>query len=280
MGKLLKQHTGRKLLLTGLFLVLGMTFLLPLLWMVSSSLKAVVDVFRVPFHWVEGYLHWDNYVQIWTDEKLPFWRMFLNSAFISVVSIVGQLLIASLAAYAFAKIDFKGKNLIFILLLTTMMIPTQAMIIPRYMIFYNLKLYDTLWAVILPHFCNVTTIFLLRQFYMSLSNDLVDAAKIDGAGHLRIWASIMMPLTKNGLISSGILAFVNTWNEYLNPLVFLPSTKNYTVSLGIRWYLNDTANLYNLMMCAAASTILPVLALYLSAQRYFEDGIGASGVKG
>lgn len=274
-----KKVTGR-LVLTLALTMLAVVFLLPLLWMISSSLKTPMQVFESPFRWITNKLRFSNYLDVWTDADLPFWKMFMNSLVISVSSVAGQLLVASMAAYAFAKIEFKGRNAIFMMMLTTMMIPVQALIIPRFMLFHTLGLYDTLWCIILPNFFNFTSIFLLRQFYMSIPNDLVDAALIDGAGHFRIWAQIMMPLTKNGMISAAILAFINAWNEYLNPLIFLPSTENYTVALGIRWYLNDTAREYNLMMCAAASCIIPIIILYVSAQKYFEDGVASSGVKG
>lgn len=269
-----------KFLLTAIVTVIAVGFLLPLLWMFSSALKTSMQVFESPFRWIADRLRWNNFVRVWSSSELPFWKMFLNSLVISIVSVGGQLIISSMAAYAFAKIEFKGRGVIFMMMLTTMMIPVQALIIPRFMLFHMLSLYDTLWSVILPNFFNVTSIFLLRQFYLALPNDIVEAALIDGAGHFRIWSRIMMPLTKNGLISAAILAFISSWNEYLGPLIFLPSTKNFTVALGIRWYLNDTAREYNLMMCAAASTVLPIIVLYISAQKYFEDGIASSGVKG
>lgn len=275
-----KKKISAKLAATLILSFLAVVFLLPLLWMISSSLKTPMQVFETPFRWIAEKLRFVNFLSVWADADLPFWKMFLNSLTISVTSVLGQLLVASMAAYAFAKIDFRGRNTVFMMMLLTMMIPVQALIIPRFMLFHTLGLYDTLWCIILPNFFNFTSIFLLRQFYMSIPNDLVDAALIDGAGHFRIWAQIMMPLTKNGMISAAILAFINSWNEYLNPLIFLPSTQNYTVALGIRWYLNDTAREYNLMMCAAASSIIPIIILYVSAQKYFEDGVASSGVKG
>lgn len=270
----------KKLILTIVLFLLAILFLLPLLWMISSSLKTPMQVFEKPFRWVTDKLRFSNYGSVWFDADLPFWRSFLNSLAVSVASVVGQLIVASMAGYAFAKIPFKGRSLLFTLMMMTMMIPMQVLIIPRYMLFYQIGLYDTLWALIIPNFFNFTSIFLLRQFYMSLPNELMEAALIDGAGYFRIWSRIMLPLTRNGLISAAILAFISSWNEYLSALIFLPSKENYTVSLAIRYYLNDTAREYNLMMCAAASTIIPVVILYISMQKYFEDGVAASGVKG
>lgn len=275
-----KMQKIRKLIWTALMMVCAIAFLMPLLWMVSSSLKNPIEVFESPFHWIPDTIRWRNYADVWLNPNLPFWRFFLNSVIVTGASVAGQLLVASLAAYAFAKIDFKGKNAVFMIMLMTMMIPVQALIIPRFMLFYALNLYDSLWCVILPNFFNVTSIFLLRQFYAGLPDELMEAAQIDGAGHLQIWARIMMPLTKNGIISAAVLALISSWNEYLNALIFLPGKKNYTVALGIRWYLNDSAREYNLMMCAAACSVVPIVILYVFAQRFFEDGISASGVKG
>lgn len=275
-----RKLSTSKVVLTALTMLLAIAFMLPLLWMLSSSLKTPMQVFEKPFRWITDQVRFKNYATVWTDPDLPFWRSFLNSLIVSVASVLGQLVVASMAAYAFAKIEFKGRNLLFTLMLMTMMIPMQVLIIPRYMLFYKIGLYDTLWALIIPNFFSFTSIFLLRQFYLSLPGELMEAALIDGAGYFCIWRKIMLPLTKNGLISAAILAFISSWNEYLSALIFLPSKENYTVSLAIRYYLNDTAREYNLMMCAAASTIIPVVILYISAQKYFEDGVAASSVKG
>jgi len=260
--------------------ILSLTFLLPLFWMLSSSLKTSMQVFESPFHWVEEQIRWDNYQRVWTHPEIPFYRLYMNSIIISVIGVVGQLVISSLAAYAFAKIDFKGKNILFMIMLITMMIPMQVMIIPRYILFRTLHIYNTLWCIIIPHFFSITVIFLLRQFYMGLPDALIEAARMDGAGHFKIWLHITMPLTRNGIISAAVLGFINTWNEYLNPLIFLSNQQKFTVTLGIRWYLQDIAKEYNLMMAAAASAIVPVVIFYIVAQDYFEEGIAAGSVKG
>ena len=193
---------------------------------------------------------------------------------------VVQLAFASLAAYAFAKIQFKGKNFVFLLFLSTMMIPVEVTIIPRFMLFKTIKLYDNLWAVILPHWFNATAIFLLRQFYMGLPNDLMEAAKIDGASHPMIFGRILFPLTKSALISLMVLSIVSCWNEYLSPLIFLVNKNLYTVSQVIRWYMLDDLQRYELVMAAATSSIVPIIILFIACQRYFIEGIASSGVKG
>lgn len=257
----------------------GLLFLLPLLWMLSSAVKTGPEVFSSNFKWIPKVIQWKNFKTVWVDSKVPFWRLYLNSLTIASVGTIGQLFISSLAGYSLAKINFKGRNLIFILMLITMMIPVQATVIPRFILFKTIGIYNTLWALILPAFFNVTSIFLLRQFYLSLPDSFVEAAKIDGASHIQIWFRIMMPLTKPAMVTASVLAFITSWNEYLNALIFLPSTRNYTVALGIQYWM-DMTDEYNLMMTAAASAIIPVIVLFLFTQRYFVESIATSGVKG
>lgn len=275
----MKKNKAEKILTTIVIACVGILFLLPLIWMISGSLKTPLTVFDFPIKWIPDNPQWSNYVEVWTSELMPFTRLYANSTFIVVVTLVGQLLFSSLAAYAFAKLDFKGKDFIFMLLLAAMMIPTQATIIPRFMIFKTVGLYDNLWAVILPHWFNATAIFMLRQTYMGLPDGLVEAAKIDGASHFRIWAQITMPLTKPSMVSLGVLGFISCWNEYLTPLIFLIDKKLYTIALGIRFYFADEAQEFNITMAAATSAIVPILFIFLFCQKYFIEGIATAGMK-
>lgn len=258
---------------------IGIVFLMPLLWMLSSSIKQGHEVFAKDFKWIPDVIQWVNYVIVWSHEKVPFWKLYINSLTIAIVGTVGELIIASMAGYSLSKINYKGRDLIFILMLITMMIPAQATIIPRYVLFDAIGLYNNLFALILPAWFNVTSIFLLKQFYAGLPGDLMEAAKIDGANHFQIWWKIMLPLTKPAMVTAAVLAFINSWNEYLNALVFLPVAENYTVSQGIQFFMAMTDD-YNLMMTAAASAILPVIILFLFTQRYFVESIATTGVKG
>ena len=259
---------------------IGILFLMPLLWMLSSSLKTGPEVFAANFRWIPDKVQWINYAQVWTHERVPFWRLYGNSLFIAVVSTVGELIVASMAGYSLGKIEFKGRNLVFIVMLVTMMIPAQATIVPRFVIFKSMGLYNNIWALIFPAWFNVTSIFLLRTFYMSLPGDLMEAAKIDGAGHLRIFGQILLPLTKASLISLMVLSFISCWNEYMSPLIFLIKKPLYTISQVIRWYMLDDLQRYDLNMAAATSAIIPVVILFIFCQRYFVEGIATSGVKG
>lgn len=260
--------------------VVSLAFLLPLAWMMTSSVKSTNEVFSVNWQWFPEVWRWDNYVTVWTDPDVSMLNAYMNTAFITVVSTVCQLVIASLAAYAFAKINFQGKGVVFAMFLATMMMPTEVTIVPRFILFKTVGLYNNLWAIILPHFFNATSIFMLRQFYISLPDDLMEAAKIDGAGHPRIFSQILMPLTKSSLISLMVLSFISCWNEYMAALIFLVKKNLYTISQVIRWYMLDDLQRYDLNMAAATSAIIPVVILFIFCQKYFVEGIATSGVKG
>lgn len=291
MGSLLRGDVGMQLgmkktqilvsvIKTIIFTVIGLMFLAPLLWMISSSLKTAPEVFATDFSWIPEKLQWKNYVKIWTSDEVSMVRSYMNTAWITAISIVVQLSFASMAAYGFAKINFRGKNVVFFLFLSTMMIPGEVTIIPRYMLFRTIGLYNNHWAIILPHWFSATAIFMLRQFYMGLPNDLMEAAKIDGASHPAIFIRILLPLTKSALVSLMVLTFISCWNEYLSPLIFLTKKNLYTISQVVRWYLQDDAVRYDLTMAAATSTVIPVIILTLCCQKYFVEGIATSGVKG
>lgn len=274
-----KNNTVTRVLNTIWVTACGIVFLMPLLWMLSSSIKQGHEVFATNFQWIPDEIQWGNYVQVWTHEKVPFWNLYVNSLTIAVVGTVGELIIASMAGYSLSKINYKGRDLIFILMLITMMIPAQAIIIPKFVLFDWMSLYNNLWALILPAWFNVTSIFLLKQFYAGLPTELMEAAKIDGANHFQIWAKVMLPLTKPAMVTCAVLAFINSWNEYLSAIVFLPTSENYTVSQGIQYWM-AMSDEHNLMMTAAASAIVPVVVLFLFTQKYFVESIATTGVKG
>ena len=286
MGKMEKQPriNRRKLVIcivkTIIISAIAILFVMPLIWMGLSALKTTNEVFAHPFKWLPAKPMWSNFEQVWCVENVNMMKSYGNSIIIVFFSTVGQIAIASLAAYAFAKIQFKGKNFVFMMFLASMMIPGQVTIIPRFMLFKSMGLYNTLWSCILPFWFSTTAIFMLRQFYIGLPNDLMEAAKIDGAGHFRIFLQVLMPLTKPAMITLVILAFIGSWNEYLSPLIFITKQEKYTVAQAIRWYLLDELQRYDLTMAAATIAIVPVIILFISCQKYFVEGIATSGVKG
>lgn len=269
-----------KLFKTVLFFIIGLAFILPLLWMISSSLKTPGEVFAKDFSWIPAEPKWENYVSVWTNPEVSMAQGYVNSLFITATSIVFGLSFASLAAYAFSKIEFKGREFVFMLFLSTMMIPTEVTVIPRFMLFHKIGLYNNHWAIILPHWFMPSAIFMLRQFYLGLPNDLMEAAKIDGATHSRIFAQVMLPLTKAALVSQCVLTFVTVWNEYLAPLVFLVKKNLYTISQVVQWQMMDEAARTDLLMASATCAIVPVVVVFFFCQKYFVEGIATSGVKG
>lgn len=270
-----------KILATMIMLGVGMLFITPLLWMISSSLKMNREVFAVEFHWIPEVIQWKNYKTVLTSESIPMMTMFWNSFYLAVVDILGQVLFCSLAAYAFAIIPFKGKDLVFLLLLAATMIPGQATMIPKFMMFKWMGLYNTHWSLILPGWLSIGSIFLLRQFNMKIPRDLVEAARVDGASHFQIWLRIMIPLTKTALTSIAILAFINSWDNFLGPLIYLTKKELFTVSLGVNMYsAGSDSDRMHLVMAASTLSILPILLFFAICQKQFVEGIATSGVKG
>lgn len=273
-----KKKLTSKIITTVVIGAVSLIFVLPLIWMISASLKPNYEIFNYPIRWIPLPPMVQNYTNVWTDETMPFGLMYLNSLKIAVFTIIGKLIISAGAAYAFSKMRFPGKNFIFILFLASMMIPAQVTILPRFVLFKELGLYNTHSSLILPALFDVSAIFLLRQFYSAVPIDLSESAVIDGASHFRIWAQIIVPLTKAPMASLAILALVTSWNDYFNPLIFIVSKNKYTVSLGIN---NYTADVYvNMGLAASVSAILPILLLYIFCQKYFEQSIASSGIKG
>ncbi len=228
-----KQNRFAKLVLTLILSMLGLLFVMPLVWMVSSSLKRMQDVFSNRIQLIPQPIFWENFSYVWNNVEIPYLKLLFNSLKVALSSIAGQLVVSATAAYAFARIRFPGKKVFFLAYLATMMIPFQVTIIPRFVFFNQIGLYNTHWAIILPHMFTASGIFLLKQYYEAVPTDLVESAWIDGAKHLKIWWSIMLPLTRHAMASLVILNFINVWNDYLNPLIFLNKQKLYTVSLGI-----------------------------------------------
>lgn len=251
---------------------------LPFLWMISSSLKAEVDVFGFPIRWIPEVFHWENYVEVWT--RVPFARYYLNSIIVAG-SITGlQIITCSMAAYAFSKIEFPGRDKIFLVYLSTMMVPFQVIMIPQFLIIKQIHLVDRLGSVILIAAFSAFGIFLFRQFFMTLPEALSESARIDGCSEFGIFTKIIMPLSKPAVASLVIFTFVSAWNDFLGPLIYLNSDKVKTIQLGMRAFQSMFNSEYALLMAAAACATVPVILVYLLAQDQFIEGIAAGAVKG
>lgn len=277
-----RRRVGRnvgKWVLTLLMAGIGVLMIVPFLWMISASLKREAEVFMYPIRWIPEVFRFDNYKEVWTGSN-PFGVFYLNSIKVAVLSVVGQVITSSMAAYAFARIPFRGRQAIFMLYLATMMIPQQVTLVPRFMLFDWLGMINTHKAVILPSIFLVFGVFMLRQFFLSIPFELSESATIDGAGEIRIWWQIIMPLAMPAISSLCILSFVWEWNEYLNPLIFLRDKSLFTIPLGLDYFMDEVGTQYSLMMAAAVSATLPLVLVYFAGQKFFIESVASSGVKG
>ena len=230
---------------------------------------------------------WTNFAKAWNPIDKggtlpqPFYRFVLNTYTITIINIIGQTLSCSLVAYGFARFRFRGRGLLFMLLLSTMMLPSQVTMIPMYLLWNKARLIDTFAPLTIPSFFaqNAFFVFLLRQFFLNIPRELDEAAMIDGAGPLRIWWQILLPLCKPALTTVAVLAFIANWDDFLGPLIYLNDLRNYTVSIALRLFQDQQGTEFNLLMAAALIHIIPVLILFFLAQRYFVKGIAMTGLK-
>ncbi|MDQ7911204.1 carbohydrate ABC transporter permease [Phytohabitans sp. ZYX-F-186] len=254
----------------------ALLMVVPFVWMILSSLKDQPQVFVFPPKWLPDPARWGNYAEVW--RAAPFLRAYGNSVFIAVMIVALQLVTCAMAAYAFARLRFRGKNLLFLLFLATMMVPGQLTIIPVFLLMANIGLYDTHWAIILPEgLFSAFGVFMLRQFVRGIPLELEDAALIDGASRWRIFWSIIMPLLRAPLAALGTFTFVSSWNNFLAPLVFLRSPENYTVPVLIAQFKGEYSTNLPLLMAAASIAIVPVLVVFVIAQRQIIRGVTLTG---
>ena len=260
-------------------LIIGAAVMIfPFLWSISSSLKGISQIFIVPPEFIPNPFVWSNYPD--SLQAMPFDKAYWNSFYITVLIVGIQLLTASMAAYAFAKVRFPGIDLLFVLFLATMMIPKQVTMIPMYMIMSQIGWLDTHWALIVPGaLFNAFSVFLLRQFIMGVPNELEEAAVVDGANPLRIYWSVILPLIRPALAAVGIFAFMGTWNNFLEPLIYLSTPDLFTVPLMLNYFKGLHATDWGLMMAGSTISIIPVLIIYIIAQKHIIEGVALTGIK-
>lgn len=269
-----------KLITTGFMGALSIVFLIPLIWMISAAFKYEKDVMRFPIQWIPEKINVAyNFKMVWMG-RVPFTDFYFNSFKIAIITTCITLLVSSMAAYSLTKIKFKGRDLVFVALLSFMIIPDQATLIPRFLLVRWFGLYNTHAAIIFMSMFSIYFTFLLRQFMIGISDEYMEASKIDGAGHLRIFSSIMVPLCKPVLATVAIIKFIWTWNDYQNPLIFLLDKDLYTIPLGMTLFRDDYTNNYAIMMTAAVSAIIPLVIVFIALQKQVINGIALGGVKG
>ena len=266
----------KKILSYVLMTVIGIILIIPLLWMVFTSLKPMEEIVRYPPTFFPEKIVWENYLD--TIAAFPFWRYARNTLFITVLVVIGNVLSNSFIAYGFAKLDFPGKKLMFALVLSTMMIPGFVTMIPQYVLFSKIGWVGTYLPLIVPSFFgNAFNIFLMRQFYLSINNELIEAAEIDGANHLYIWSHLMLPLTKPALITIAINSFNAAWNDFLGPLLYIQDQEKYTLQIGLQVFQNQATTQWNYLMAGATLVLIPTILLVFFAQRYFIEGMDLTG---
>lgn len=258
----------------------AVVLLVPFGWLISTSLKEEGREFLLPPQWIPDPIAWHNYPD--AMRALPFPTYLWNTAVVTIGQLSGTLLTASMAAFAFARLRFPGRNVLFTMLLSTLMLPQAVTLIPKFIIFRYLGWIDTLYPLWVPWWFGggAFNVFLLRQFLMTLPHDLDEAARIDGASNWRIYWSVLMPLCRPALITVGIFSFIYSWNDFLEPLIYLHNEKLRTLALGLRGFQDLYKTDWTLLMAASAAIVMPVLALFFVCQRYFIRGIHLTGLAG
>lgn len=267
----------KKIIIYILLLAGSTMMILPFFWMVSASLKTDLQVFEYPIRWIPENPRWQNYVDIW--QEINFLTYYKNTLFLTIMVTGLSLLTSSLAAYAFSKVNFPERNLLFLLYIGTIAVPFQVYMIPQFYIMRNLGLNDSLWALVLIQSFTPFGVFLLRQFFMSIPNELSEAAKIDGLSDFGIYRKIILPLAKPALATLAIFQFVFVWNDYLGPLIYLSSDKNKTIQLGIMKFFTQYSARYSLIMASSVIALIPVVLVFFLTQKYYVKGIAMSGIK-
>ena len=267
-----------RIALYAVLVFLAAVTLIPFVWMILSSLKLDREVFAFPFRWLPEEFQWGNYVKIW--EKVPMLTFFKNTAILAVSVTIIQTLTSSFAAYAFAKMTFKGRDVLFLCYIATIAVPWQVYMLPQFIMMRSFGLYDNLASIMCLQAFSAFGVFLMRQFYQNIPTDLCEAARIDGLSEYGIWARIMLPLSKAAIATLVIFTFVNTWNDYMGPLIYLSSDKNKTIQVGLRRFIQENTTEYHLIMAASVVSLVPVTIVFLCLQKYFIEGIATSGLKG
>ena len=275
------ESTGQKVLKVLLYVFLIITaaiMLLPFLWMLSASLKEDRDVFTFPIQWIPEEPRWANYSDIWT--RIPLLTYILNTVKLTIIVTLLQLFTSSFAAYAFAKLRFKGRNALFLGYIATIAVPWQAYMVPQFMMLRGMGLNNTHLAIIILQAFSAFGVFMMKQFYEGIPTELCEAARIDGMTEYGIYAKIILPLAKPSLSTLTIFTFVNTWNDFLGPYIYLTRDNLKTIQLGLRSFIGQYSSEYGLIMAGSVVTMIPVIAVFLALQKYFVEGVASSGLKG
>lgn len=266
--------------ITAILIAIGIVCIFPFLFMVSSSFKISGEVLQFPIKLIPEKIIWSNYTDLFGDPYYNFGKWYINTIVMTVTTIIFKIFIVTITAYAFAKIKFQGRNLLFLILLSALMIPGDIMLIPRYIIFKQINIIDTMWSLVLPAAFDVYFVFMVRQSFISIPDSLSEAAEIDGCNHFQIYAKIIMPLAKPSIVTMILFTFVWSWNDYMGPYLFITSIGKQMLSVGIKLFTEGQVTDPALQMSAATIVLIPILILFFLSQKYFVEGVSNTGVKG
>lgn len=273
-GKSIAKSLSKHLILC----VAGVFFLGPFAYLLLTSVKSIDDIFAVPFVWWPERFYWENYSN--AVHAIPFLRYTLNTLFVSLLSVLGELIAAPLTAYGLARIPFKGRNVLFMIMMGTIMLPAQSTMVPLYVLYNKLDMVNSYWPLILPaYFGAAYYIFLLRQFFMGIPHEITESAKIDGASEFRIYSQMILPLSIPALFTVGLLVFLNSWKDYQLPLIYLNDPNKWTLSVGLKAFIGEYNVEWGMLMAAAALFAIPIIILYFFVQKVFIQGITMTGSK-
>ena len=276
-----KNSIRKKIWLVFLYTVLilgAVTSLLPFIWMLSGSLKTNNELFAWPIDWIPNTFHWENFQKVLSE--IPFITYFLNTLKLSVINTSLQVITCSLAAYSFSKINYPGRDKLFLIYLGTMMVPFQVTMIPQYIIMNHLNLTNTHMALILIQAFSPLGVFLLRQFFISIPSELSEAARIDGCSEMGILVRVILPLAKGAIATLVTFTFTFVWNDYLGPMIYLHKDAIRTIQIGLRVFQTTNGVEYNLILAGTVMGLFPLLLVYFTCQKYFTQSVAASGLKG
>jgi multiple sugar transport system permease protein len=271
----------RNILIYVLLLLGAVAFLTPFAWMVSTSLKPLNETMRMPPQWIPSEIQWRNYGEA-IEAMRMFWTYVQNTLFLCLMTVIGTVASSALAAYGFSRIEWRGRDKVFLIALATMMIPFPVIMVPIYSLFKSICWTGTFKPLWVPSFfAGAFNVFLLRQFFMTIPKDLSEAARIDGCSELRIFWQIILPLTKPALLVVALFQFMFTWNDFLGPLIYLTNQNQYTLSLGLQAFQTQHGGTsWHYLMAASTLVCLPVVVLFFFTQKSFIEGISTTGVKG
>ncbi|MEU7800516.1 carbohydrate ABC transporter permease [Micromonospora arborensis] len=269
---------GGRLLGYAVLVLAAAGLLLPFFWMVVASLKTNNDVFTIPITWLPDPVVWRNYVDIWQRSDMTTWLW--NTLLLSVIVTFLQVFTGSFAAYGFARVRFPGRNLLFLAYVGTIAVPWQSYMIPQFILMSKLHLSNTLWSIVAIQAFGAIGVFLMKQFYETIPEELSEAARVDGLSEYGIYRRIILPLSRPALASLALLMFTTTWNDYLGPLVYLRSPELRTIQLGLNTFISQYNAEYALIMTGSVLSVLPVAVIFLLGQRYFIEGVASTGLKG